>query len=227
MNHNATYAMIYRRIINMLNNAFLHLISGLTAALLAGLCAAQTVQPELPSLVSEKKGLAAKTYAIATANPLASQAGLEILQAGGSAVDATIAVQMVLALVEPQSSGLGGGAFLLHFDGKKTQAFDGRETAPAGVTPTLFLESDGKAMPFKQAVVGGRSVGTPGVLRMLALAHAKNGKLPWARLFAPAIALANNGFAVSPRMATLLKAETALKNDPFAARYFYDTNGQA
>ena len=227
MNHNATYAMIYRRIINMLNNAFLHLISGLTAALLAGLCAAQTVQPELPSLVSEKKGLAAKTYAIATANPLASQAGLEILQAGGSAVDATIAVQMVLALVEPQSSGLGGGAFLLHFDGKKTQAFDGRETAPAGVTPTLFLESDGKAMPFKQAVVGGRSVGTPGVLRMLALAHAKNGKLPWARLFAPAIALAKNGFAVSPRMATLLKAETALKNDPFAARYFYDTNGQA
>jgi len=219
--------MICRRIIDMLNNAFLHLISGLAAGLLAGSCAAQTVQPELPSSVSVKKGVAAKTYAIATANPLASQAGLEILQAGGSAVDAAIAVQMVLALVEPQSSGLGGGAFLLHFDGKKTQAFDGRETAPAGVTPTLFLQSDGKAMPFKQAVVGGRSVGMPGVLRMLALAHAQHGKLPWARLFAPAIALANNGFAVSPRMATLLKAETALKNDPFAARYFYDTNGQA
>ena len=227
MNHNATCAMIYRRTIDMLGKAHLLLIAGLTAALVAGSCAAQTVQPELPSSVSVKKGVAAKTYAIATANPLASHAGLEILQAGGSAVDAAIAVQMVLALVEPQSSGLGGGAFLLHFDGKQTQAFDGRETAPAGVTPQLFIQSDGKAMPFMQAVVGGRSVGTPGVLRMLALAHAQHGKLPWERLFAPAIALASSGFAVSPRMATLLKAETALKNDPFAARYFYDSKGQA
>jgi gamma-glutamyltranspeptidase/glutathione hydrolase len=181
----------------------------------------------LPSAISAKKGVAAQTYAIATANPLASQAGLEMLQAGGSAVDAAIAAQMVLALVEPQSSGLGGGAFLLHFDGKKTQAFDGRETAPAGVTPSLFLQSDGKAMPFQQAVVGGRSVGTPGVLRMLSMAHAQHGKLPWARLFAPAIALASNGFAVSPRMAGLLQAETALKSDRFAASYFYDTHGQA
>jgi gamma-glutamyltranspeptidase/glutathione hydrolase len=211
----------------MRGKAHHRLTAGLTLALAAVSCLAQSVQPELPSAISAKKGVAAQTYAIATANPLASQAGLEMLQAGGSAVDAAIAAQMVLALLEPQSSGLGGGAFLLHFDGKKTQAFDGRETAPAGVTPSLFLQSDGKAMPFQQAVVGGRSVGTPGVLRMLSMAHAQHGKLPWARLFAPAIALASNGFAVSPRMAGLLQAETALKSDRFAASYFYDTHGQA
>jgi gamma-glutamyltranspeptidase/glutathione hydrolase len=227
MNHNATCAMIYHRTTDMRGKAHHRLTAGLTLALAAVSCLAQSVQPELPSAISAKKGVAAQTYAIATANPLASQAGLEMLQAGGSAVDAAIAAQMVLALVEPQSSGLGGGAFLLHFDGKKTQAFDGRETAPAGVTPSLFLQSDGKAMPFQQAVVGGRSVGTPGVLRMLSMAHAQHGKLPWARLFAPAIALASNGFAVSPRMAGLLQAETALKSDRFAASYFYDTHGQA
>ena len=227
MNHNATCAMIYHRTTDMRGKAHHRLTAGLALALAAVSCLAQSVQPELPSAISAKKGVAAQTYAIATANPLASQAGLEMLQAGGSAVDAAIAAQMVLALVEPQSSGLGGGAFLLHFDGKKTQAFDGRETAPAGVTPSLFLQSDGKAMPFKQAVVGGRSVGTPGVLRMLTMAHAQHGKLPWARLFAPAIALASNGFAVSPRMAGLLQAETALKSDRFAASYFYDTHGQA
>ena len=219
--------MIYHRTTDMRGKAHHRLTAGLTLALAAVSCLAQSVQPELPSAISAKKGVAAQTYAIATANPLASQAGLEMLQAGGSAVDAAIAAQMVLALVEPQSSGLGGGAFLLHFDGKKTQAFDGRETAPAGVTPSLFLQSDGKAMPFKQAVVGGRSVGTPGVLRMLSMAHAQHGKLPWERLFAPAIALASNGFAVSPRMAALLQAETALKSDPFAASYFYDAHGQA
>jgi gamma-glutamyltranspeptidase/glutathione hydrolase len=219
--------MIYHRTTDMRGKAHHRLTAGLTLALAAVSCLAQSVQPELPSAISAKKGVAAQTYAIATANPLASQAGLEMLQAGGSAVDAAIAAQMVLALVEPQSSGLGGGAFLLHFDGKKTQAFDGRETAPAGVTPSLFLQSDGKAMPFQQAVVGGRSVGTPGVLRMLSMAHAQHGKLPWARLFAPAIALASNGFAVSPRMAGLLQAETALKSDRFAASYFYDTHGQA
>ena len=227
MNHNAICAMIYHRTTDMHGKALRRLTVGLALALAAVSCLAQSVQPELPSAISAKKGVAAQTYAIATANPLASQAGLEMLQAGGSAVDAAIAAQMVLALVEPQSSGLGGGAFLLHFDGQKTQAFDGRETAPTGATPSLFLQSDGKAMPFQQAVVGGRSVGTPGVLRMLSMAHAQHGKLPWARLFAPAIALASNGFAVSPRMAALLQAETALKSDPFAASYFYDAHGQA
>ncbi len=114
----------------------------------------------------------------------------QILKAGGSAIDAAVAVQMVLALVEPQSSGLGGGAFLLHHDGQRVEAYDGRETAPAAATETLFLGPDGKPMPFYDAVVGGRSVGVPGVVRMLELAHAKHGKLAWPRLFERAIMLA-------------------------------------
>ena len=171
-------------------------------------------------------GHSAQRFAVAAANPLATEAGYRMLKAGGSAVDAAIAVQMVLSLVEPQSSGIGGGAFLMHFDGKQTQAFDGRETAPAAATDQLFMQPDGKPMPFMQAVVGGRSVGTPGVLRMLHLAHQQHGRLPWARLFEPAIALAEAGFAVSPRLHTLLKAETALKQDPTAAAYFYDAKGE-
>ena len=183
-------------------------------------------QPELASARLEKPGWATHTYAVAAANPLAAQAGQEVLQAGGSAVDAAIAVQMVLTLVEPQSSGIGGGAFLLHFDGKKTEAFDGRETAPAGATPTLFLDADSKPLPFKSAVLGGRSVGVPGVLRMLFLAHQQHGKLPWKTLFAPAIRLATAGFAISPRMATLLAAEEALKTDPDALAYFFDSHAK-
>jgi gamma-glutamyltranspeptidase/glutathione hydrolase len=187
--------------------------------------ASTPAQPEGASGLSAKPGWATRTNAVAAANPLATEAGLQILRAGGSAVDAAIAVQMVLALVEPQSSGLGGGAFLLHFDGKTTQAFDGRETAPAGATPTLFLDASGKPPPFASAVVGGRAVGVPGTVAMLALAHQQHGRLPWAQLFVPAIALANAGFAVSPRMATLLAKETALKADPVAAAYFYDSQG--
>jgi gamma-glutamyltranspeptidase/glutathione hydrolase len=183
-------------------------------------------QPESASGLSAKPGWATHTDAVAAANPLATEAGLQILRAGGSAVDAAIAVQMVLALVEPQSSGLGGGAFLLHFDGKHTQAYDGRETAPAGATPALFLNANGKPMAFASAVVGGRAVGVPGTVAMLALAHQQHGRLPWTQLFAPAIALANSGFAISPRMATLLAKETSLKTDPVAAAYFYDSQGK-
>jgi gamma-glutamyltranspeptidase/glutathione hydrolase len=182
--------------------------------------------PEGASGVTDKPGWATKTYAVAAANPLATEAGLQMLQAGGSAVDAAIAVQMVLALVEPQSSGLGGGAFLLHFDGQRTQAFDGRETAPAGATPALLLGPNGKPLPFMEAVVGGRSVGVPGTVRMLALAHRQHGRLPWARLFAPAIRLATDGFAISPRMATLLAHEKALQLNPVARAYFYDPLGR-
>ncbi|MBY0453590.1 MAG: gamma-glutamyltransferase family protein [Burkholderiaceae bacterium] len=184
------------------------------------------VQPEGTSALSEKTGWATRTLAVAAANPLATEAGLQILRAGGSAVDAAIAVQMVLTLVEPQSSGIGGGAFLLHFDGKSTQAFDGRETAPAKARPALFLKPDGKPLAFADAVVGGRSVGTPGVVRMLALAHQTHGRLPWAQLFRPAIDLATQGFRVSSRMATLLADGHDLKNDPIAAAYFFDDQGK-
>jgi gamma-glutamyltranspeptidase/glutathione hydrolase len=188
---------------------------------------AQAIAPERASGYVEKPGWIAKKFMIAAAHPLATDAGYRILKAGGSAVDAAIAAQMVLALVEPQSSGIGGGAFLLHFDGKSIAAFDGRETAPAAATENLFQTADGKPMLFHEAVVGGRSVGVPGVLRMLELAHRQYGKLPWATLFAPAIRLADNGFAITPRLATLLKNEPHLRNDPAAAAYFYAANGES
>lgn len=183
------------------------------------------VQPESASGWTPKPGWTYARRAVAAANPLASEAGLAILRDGGSAIDAAVAVQMVLTLVEPQSSGIGGGAFLLHTNGQQVQAFDGRETAPMAVTERLFLDKDGKPLPFMDAVVGGRSVGTPGVVAMLALAHRQHGRLPWARLFEPAIQLAEQGFAVSPRLHSLLVGESALKTDPVAAAYFYRADG--
>jgi gamma-glutamyltranspeptidase/glutathione hydrolase len=183
------------------------------------------MQPERASGIMTKSGWVLQRQAVAAANPLATQAGADILRAGGSAVDAAVAVQMVLTLVEPQSSGIGGGAFLLHHNGQQVQAYDGRETAPAATDEKLFLGADGKPTGFLQAVVGGRAVGVPGTLAMLALAHRQHGKLPWARLFQPAIDLAENGFPVSPRLFALLKAETALKDDPVAAAYFYQADG--
>jgi gamma-glutamyltranspeptidase/glutathione hydrolase len=193
----------------------------------AALCsqADTLVQPEGASGLETKAGWTTHHFAVAAANPLATRAGQHILQAGGSAVDAAIAVQMVLTLVEPQSSGIGGGAFLLHFDGQRTQAYDGRETAPAGATAELFLDAAGKPLEFMQAVVGGRAVGVPGALSMLYLAHREHGRLPWKVLFAPAIQLARDGFAISPRMATLLATEEALKSDPVARAYFYQRGG--
>ncbi len=207
------------------------------AVLLAG-CATNQQQftytapilPEAASGFTAKPGWVTKKFAVAAANPLATDAGYQILKAGGSAVDAAVAVQMVLGLVEPQSSGIGGGAFLLHQDGKlngKMEAFDGRETAPAAATESLFIGKDGKPMSFTEAQVGGRSVGVPGTVRMLEMAHKQHGKLPWAALFQPAIALAEGGFKVSPRLNTLLAAEKNLKNDPVAAAYFYDATGAA
>jgi gamma-glutamyltranspeptidase / glutathione hydrolase len=184
------------------------------------------VQPEAGSGLTDKPGWATQKFAVAAANPLATHAGYQILQAGGSAVDAAIAVQMVLGLVEPQSSGIGGGAFLLHHDGRNTEAFDGRETAPAAANEDYFLK-DGKPLPFYEAVVGGRSVGVPGTVRMLEMAHRQHGKLPWASLFEPAIALAEGGFAVSPRLHTLVKADAHLKTDPVATAYFFNPQGDA
>ncbi len=182
--------------------------------------------PEGASGLTAKPGWSAQRFMVAAANPLATEAGYQVLKAGGSALDAAIAVQMVLTLVEPQSSGIGGGAFLMHWDGRAVQAWDGRETAPAAADERLFLLPDGKPMPFQQAVVGGRSVGVPGVVRMLEQAHRAHGQLPWAQLFVPAIRLAEEGFAVSPRMHTQLLAEQALKATPNAAAYFYGADGQ-
>lgn len=183
-------------------------------------------QPEAASGITAKPGWATTKFAVAAANPLATDAGYQVLKAGGTAVDAAIAVQMVLALVEPQSSGIGGGAFLLHHDGRTVEAFDGRETAPAAADERLFLGADGKPLPFYEAVVGGRSVGVPGTVRMLEMAHREHGRLPWAALFQPAIALAENGFKVSPRLHTLTGADAHLKKDPAATAYFFQPGGQ-
>ena len=184
-------------------------------------------QPEAASGSTDKPGWAYTRQAVAAANPLATDAGLQVLRAGGSALDAAIAVQMVLGLVEPQSSGIGGGAFLLHFDGRRVQAFDGRETAPAGARAEQFMGPDGKPLPFNEAVLSGHSVGVPGAVRMLEAAHHQHGQLPWARLFEPAITLAEQGFKVSPRLHTLLQTDPHLRQDPLAARFFYNAQGQA
>ena len=182
--------------------------------------------PEGPSGYTDKPGWTAQRFMVAAANPLATDAGYQVLKAGGSALDAAVAVQMVLALVEPQSSGIGGGAFLLHWDGQAVAAWDGRETAPAAADEKLFLLADGKPMPFREGVVGGRSVGVPGAVRMLEAAHREHGRLPWAALFQPAITLAEQGFRISPRLHTQLKAETALRSDAQARAYFYRDDGE-
>ena len=205
-----------------------------TAALLVAACATPSAwfsppaapPPERASGLTAKPGWSAQRYMVAAANPLAADAGYHVLEDGGSALDAAIAVQMVLALVEPQSSGIGGGAFLLHWDGQRVAAWDGRETAPAAVDEKLFLRPDGRPVAFMDAVVGGGAVGVPGAVRMLDAAHRQHGKLAWARLFQPAIALAEQGFAMSPRLHTLLEGDTALRLDPQARAYFYAADGK-
>ncbi len=171
----------------------------------------------------------ARRHMIAAANPLAAEAGLEMLRAGGSAVDAAIAAQMVLNLVEPQSSGLGGGGFLMHFDAKTGDiaAYDGRETAPAAARPDMFLRDDGTPMKFYEAVVGGLAVGVPGLLRMLETAHREHGRLPWAKLFAPAVRLAEEGFVISELLNRMIAGDANLKTFTGAANYFFDADGQA
>ncbi|MDW5442010.1 gamma-glutamyltransferase family protein [Polaromonas sp. SM01] len=183
-------------------------------------------QPEAASGYTAQPGWASTRFAVAAANPLATDAGYQVLKAGGTAVDAAVAVQMVLSLVEPQSSGIGGGAFLLHHDGKTVEAFDGRETAPAAVDDKLFLGADGRPIAFYEGVVGGRAVGVPGAVRMLEMAHSQHGKLPWAQLLAPAIRLAEEGFPISARLHTLLKNDRYLKQDLVAAAYFYQPKGE-
>ncbi|HWH87824.1 MAG TPA: gamma-glutamyltransferase [Pseudomonas sp.] len=167
----------------------------------------------------------AAKHMAAAANPLAAAAGREMLRQGGSAIDAAISMQAVLTLVEPQSSGIGGGAMIVLWDGKQVRTYDGRETAPAGANEKLFLNTDGKPMAFTQAQIGGRSVGTPGVLRALELAHRQHGRLPWAKLFDPAIKLAEQGFAISPRLHSLLAADPVIHQSPDMAAYFLNDDG--
>lgn len=204
-------------------------IAAIAAIAALGGCAVVAPPPSLPQaatgLPAERAASSAERFMAAAAHPLAAQAGRQILAAGGSAVDAAIAMQMVLALVEPQSSGIGGGAFLLHWDGGRVQSYDGRETAPMAVDEHLFVTAQGRAMDFAEAAVGGRAVGVPGLLRMLELAHRQHGRLPWRQLFAPAIELAEQGFAISPRLHALVAGDRHLPHSPAARAHFFTADG--
>lgn len=190
---------------------------------------ADAYAPERATGLTEQSEIHAKDFMIATANPLATEAGYDILKKGGSAVDAMVAAQTTLSLVEPQSSGLGGGAFVVYWDNKtKTlTTFDGRETAPMSATPELFLDKEGKPLKFMDAVVGGRSVGVPAVPLLMESLHGRYGVLPWGSLFDTPIRLATDGFEVSPRMAmSISQNEQYLKRHAKTAEYFLP-NGQA
>jgi gamma-glutamyltranspeptidase / glutathione hydrolase len=201
--------------------ALLRIAFSACAAAAASLAAAQPTAP-----------VRAASELVVSANPYASDAGLTILREGGGAVDAAIAVQLVLTLVEPQSSGVGGGAFMLFYkapdDGAPSAvtAYEGRETAPAAASPDMFLNANGRPESFGVVGVGGLAVGVPGALRMLELAHREHGRLPWAKLFDPAIELAENGFAVSPRLYGLLNGFKRFARGEDFRRYFYDENGE-
>ncbi len=189
---------------------------------------AQDQAPEAATGNRQKQGVSFKRQGIAAANPLAVEAGYAMLRQGGTAVDAAVAAQLVLGLVEPQSSGLGGGTFMLVHDGKRRQltTYDGREIAPAAATPQRFIGADGLPLKFYDAVIGGKAFAVPGTVALLAASHKKHGKLPWKTLFAPAIALAEQGFPVSPRLHGQLKGERFLKNDPASRAYFYNAAGE-
>lgn len=189
----------------------------------------ESIAPEAATGRSEKQAARAASYMTAAANPHAAEAGAAIMAAGGSAVDAAIATALVLNLVEPQSAGIGGGGFMLVWDNmrKTLRAFDGRETAPAGVDRRLFFDAAGRKKGFMEAVVGGASVGVPGMLRMFELVHANYGRLPWAALFQPAIRLAEAGFPISPRLHALLERDQQLRQMPAARALFYTEAGTA
>ncbi|EAS41244.1 gamma-glutamyltransferase [Photobacterium profundum] len=189
---------------------------------------ADSIAPEAATGLKTQTLVQGSDWMIASANPYASEAGAAMLRQGGNAIDAMVATQLVLGLVEPQSSGIGGGAFLMYWDAKKEAltSFDGRETAPYGVTPRLFQDDKGEPLQFFDAVVGGRSVGTPGTVKLLQHTHQRLGKLPWKTLFEPAINLAKKGFVVSPRLAKLVANDKDyLQRSAEAKAYFFNQDG--
>jgi gamma-glutamyltranspeptidase/glutathione hydrolase len=197
------------------------LLRPLLPLLLLSACAASTAQDTAPPVV-------AGSGVVSAADPRAAEAGREILRAGGSAADAAIAMAIALTVVEPQSSGIGGGGFLVHHDegSDALTSFDGREEAPSAASPAWFLDANGKVIDNPS--IGGRAAGVPGNVRMFALAHAKHGKLPWARLFEPAIRLARDGFQLTPRGQDAVAdwRPDALKLTPWARATFFEANGQ-
>jgi len=189
--------------------------------------AAESIPLGMPTPKPVSTSPAAKGM-VAAANPLAVEAGLRVLRDGGSAVDAAVAIQAVLGLVEPQSSGLGGGSFLVFYDAKtgKVTAYDGREKAPAGASPDMFMGSDGKPLPFVTALLSGRSSGVPGAVAMLSLAQKEHGKVAWNTLFKDAEKLADDGFVVSPRLAGMINSTRAPQaSQPDAVKYFSKPDG--
>ncbi|CAA0080636.1 Glutathione hydrolase proenzyme [BD1-7 clade bacterium] len=202
----------------------------LMGACLTGPVAATEIHPEGASGRQSLKSAQSSEWMVVTATPYASDAAAQMITLGGSAVDAAIAAQLVLGITEPQSSGIGGGGFMVHWqaDGKKLTTYDGRETAPKSINADYFMV-DKQPMGFFEAVVGGYSVGVPGLVAMLNQAHQAHGKLPWATLFDPAIELAEQGFPISPRLHTLLEYMARSPKGPShdAIRsYFYQANGQ-
>ena len=205
---------------------------GFLAAILIAACAPihpPVTPPAAPAPVpaADTHPAARPAAGVAAANPLAVDAGIEILREGGSAVDAAVAIQAVLGLVEPQSSGLGGGGFLLYYDAatKKVTAFNGREAAPKGATPGMFLDDKGEPLSYRDAVLSGRSTGVPGAIVMLGAAHARHGALPWARLFEPAIRDAEDGIAVPKRMARFVNGDSPQASQPDVRALFSRSDG--
>src|ERR1700728_2077403 len=198
-----------------------------TAVLLLLAANACRTSAPAPAPSGVRAGAPARHAIVVAANPLAAQAGMRILQAGGSAADAAVAMQAVLGLVEPQSSGLGGGAFIIYYDARKKQvlAYNGRETAPAGASAELFLGGDGRPLPFATAVLSGRSTGVPGAIAALGLLQHEHGKLAWRTLFGDAEQLATEGFLVSPRLAGMIASRAPENAAPDVVRYFTKIDG--
>ncbi|MBF9001109.1 MULTISPECIES: gamma-glutamyltransferase [Vibrio] len=200
----------------------------LTSSTYAAGQAADAFAPEKSTGVEDKSLVTSQHWMVTAANPHASQVGAQILREGGNAVDAMVSMQLMLGLVEPQSSGIGGGAFMVYWDAKhkKLTSFDGRETAPLDAKPTLFQNEKGEPLSFYDAVVGGRSVGTPGVVKLLWTTHEKYGKLPWKQLVAPVIKVAQEGFKISPRLAKLIAGDQEkLSRYPDTRHYFFNADG--